>query len=382
MDIVLYFLSYSTPRKYFREKLSGIYRYASKAGWIVQVADASGSADDIAHIIEYWQPVGCIVGHYMPMDERRAKLFRRIPTVFLDLDPRPFLPNCPSVMNDATATVAPAIEELFAANPASCAYVEDLGNSIWSRQRRAVFASRCRERNLPFASFSWARKSAAPQQQRELVRFLLDRPRPCGILVMNDETAQMLYPAIREAHLDIGADLQIVSIDNDELACDNLEPGLSSVQLDFELAGYTAAELLGNLLSGRKDRRRRHSYGAQKLIRRSSSRKIKVRGKHLVRILDYLDAHVFDSRLCIDDIARAAGCSRRLADLRFRESMGHSILEEIQGRRIDRARELLADRHHPISSIAAAVGYTSAASFKRLFKRRTGKTLRQWRDDR
>lgn len=382
MDLVLYFRSFQTPRKYFREKLSGIYRYASKAGWIVQVVDAPKTTGELVRLINYWQPAGCIIGFGMTLDTQRAQLLKRLPTVFLDLDPRPFLPNCPTVMNDAAATVAPAIDELFAANPASCAYVEDLDDSIWSRQRRAVFASRCRERNIPFASFSWARKSAAPQQQRELVRFLLDRPRPCGILVMNDETAQMLYPAIREAHLDIGADLQIVSIDNDELACDNLEPGLSSVQLDFELAGYTAAELLGNLLSGRKDRRRRHSYGAQKLIRRSSSRKIKVRGKHLVRILDYLDAHVFDSRLCIDDIARAAGCSRRLADLRFRESMGHSILEEIQGRRIDRACELLADRHHPIGSITAAVGYASDASFKRLFKRRTGKTLRQWRDNR
>ena len=382
MEIVLYFLSYSTPRKYFREKLSGIYRYAGKAGWIVQVADASGGADDIARTIEHWQPVGCIVGHGMPMDERHAKLFRKIPTVFLDLDPRPFLPGCPTVMNDAAATVAPAVDELFASNPASCAYVEDLDDSIWSRQRRKVFASRCRERSLPFASFGWTRQSAAPQQQRALVRFLLDRPRPCGILVMNDETAQMLYPAVREARLDIGADLQIVSIDNDELTCDNLEPGLSSVQLDFELAGYTAAELLGNLLSGRRDRRRIHSYGAQKLIRRTSSRKVRVRGKHLVRILDYLAAHVFDKRLRVDDIARAADCSRRLADLRFREATGHSILDEIQSRRIDRACELLADRRHPIGSIAAAVGYASDASFKRLFKRHTGKTLRQWRDNR
>ena len=51
------------------------------------------------------------------------------------------------------------------------------------------------------------------------------------------------------------------------------------------------------------------------------------------------------------------GCSRRLAELRFREVTGKSILEEIRWVRYENARLLLSENEVPMDSVG---GYASA----------------------
>ena len=73
------------------------------------------------------------------------------------------------------------------------------------------------------------------------------------------------------------------------------------------------------------------------------------------------------------------GCSRRLADLRFRQATGHTILDEVHARRIDEAMELLRRPDVPIDDIPPRCGYVPGPYLGILFKRTTGLTMRQWR---
>lgn len=74
------------------------------------------------------------------------------------------------------------------------------------------------------------------------------------------------------------------------------------------------------------------------------------------------------------------GCSRRLADLRFTEAMGHTILDEIHAVRIERVKELLRKPGQEVAAIPNLCGYGSLADLCRDFKKRTGQTLHGWRD--
>ena len=81
----------------------------------------------------------------------------------------------------------------------------------------------------------------------------------------------------------------------------------------------------------------------------------------------------------VDDVAKALGISRRLADLRFQQFSGETINEAITRQKLDAVKKLLATTDRPIKVISEACGYTDLAYLKTLFKRRFGCTMRDWR---
>ena len=73
------------------------------------------------------------------------------------------------------------------------------------------------------------------------------------------------------------------------------------------------------------------------------------------------------------------GCGRRQAEQLFKLHTGLSILQAIQKSRIDKAMLLLKDNKIPIEEIPSFCGYDSAAFFKTIFRRNTGRTMREYR---
>ena len=69
-------------------------------------------------------------------------------------------------------------------------------------------------------------------------------------------------------------------------------------------------------------------------------------------------------------------CSRRLATLRFREAVGHSIVDEIHDVRFQHACKLLDETDMPIYDIVSDCGYDSESFFKKYFKLRTGLSMK------
>ena len=71
--------------------------------------------------------------------------------------------------------------------------------------------------------------------------------------------------------------------------------------------------------------------------------------------------------------------SRRLFEMRFREAMGHSILDEILSVRLERVCHLLSSTDTPIGAMAAFCGFKSDIALSKLFRRRFGMSLLAWR---
>lgn len=80
----------------------------------------------------------------------------------------------------------------------------------------------------------------------------------------------------------------------------------------------------------------------------------------------------FRSDDCIKAAIAAAGIPERTAKRRFKLATGKSMIDFVQGLRIEEAKRLLESADLPTDEIAAAVGYENAAFFRRIFKRSTG----------
>ena len=209
--------------------------------------------------------------------------------------------------------------------------------------------------------------------------------KPCGIFGANDACAAEAYHTAVAAGFSIPCDVAIAGIDNDELFCETVSPGITSVEPDFEGAGYHLGEMLeeeiGRKRNGGRARRRAHieSYGPLRLVRRGSTIVQKGIGPRIQAALEFLRRHACDSGITLDAVVREMKCSRRMATLEFKKATGRTIFDEIHDIRFQKACELLAHTELPIATIVAQCGYGSDSFIKRMFRERSGMTMREWR---
>ena len=79
------------------------------------------------------------------------------------------------------------------------------------------------------------------------------------------------------------------------------------------------------------------------------------------------------------DVIVAFKCSRRMAEIRFHKIVGHSILDEIQSVRLEKAKEMLSHSTHTISAIANFCGFNAANALWKFFRQETGLSPSEWR---
>lgn len=73
------------------------------------------------------------------------------------------------------------------------------------------------------------------------------------------------------------------------------------------------------------------------------------------------------------------GCSRNLADLRYKAAEGMTIHAAIEKTRLDEVSRLLRTTRRPLKAIAAQCGFSSACRLSHLFRERFGVSPRDWR---
>ena len=166
---------------------------------------------------------------------------------------------------------------------------------------------------------------------------------------------------------------------NDRDTCESSSPTLTSVIIDFNAAGCKAAETLAALMRGESPSV--ETFGVCGIARRASTRRYRRTDTRVSEAVEYIRKHAEDG-LKVADVVGFMGVSRRLAELRFREVVGASILDMIHRARLSKAEELLANTDESVSEIAEACGYASASAFRADFQQKFGLSPRTWRQHR
>ena len=81
----------------------------------------------------------------------------------------------------------------------------------------------------------------------------------------------------------------------------------------------------------------------------------------------------------VNDVAQAVGISRRNLEVKFRKTVGRTILSEIQRIRLDHAKRMLRDTDLPIPQVAESSGYNSASYLTQVFRKEVGVTPAKYR---
>ena len=101
-------------------------------------------------------------------------------------------------------------------------------------------------------------------------------------------------------------------------------------------------------------------------------------GKECASIKRYIDAN-FGEEITLDSLAARTNLNKYYLVHVFTRTYGISPINYLIGRRIDGAKQLLAESDYSISQIAQMVGFSSQSYFSQSFKRVTGQTPAQYR---
>jgi LacI family transcriptional regulator len=178
--------------------------------------------------------------------------------------------------------------------------------------------------------------------------------------------------------VNVPEEVAVIGVDDDELFCELADPPLSSVALNAEHGGYRTAHLLDQLIHGRIQTPQKLIVEATAVTARRST-DIKVfDGPEVSAALSFI--HRNRSRdFTVDDIANALGISRRNLEVKFRKSVGRTILTEIQRIRLDHVKRMLRETDLTIPRIAEASGFNSASYLTQVFRKDFGVTPVKYR---
>ena len=84
--------------------------------------------------------------------------------------------------------------------------------------------------------------------------------------------------------------------------------------------------------------------------------------------------------ITVSDIADYVNLNSAYMQRLYKRKTGATIIERLTNIRIERAKEILADKSIPISEISGYVGINTNQYFSALFRKKTGMTPSQWRN--
>lgn len=386
MKTILYFQSSLNASN--NSVLDGVSRYAKSANWKVRVtpyADAAylrgDRADgcgvpDVNGLVEFWTPDGVIAECGAAQNLLKPSDFRSVPVVFVD---RIQSGNEISISSDPRAIAELAARELLSLGFKTYAYVPFKEPLPWSEERGKAFARLVKMNGLKFHQFRKRPFGDDADTYLAWLRvWLRNAPKPMGVFAANDYMASLVLSCAERENINVPNELAVIGVDNDPEICERTSPTLSSILLDHERAGYLAAQLLNERMTYPRRKVSGETFGAVGVSHRQSTFRYSRNDDRVAVALELIRRNACDG-ISSKEVIAEMGCSRRLAELRFREVTGHSILEEILAVRIARAKHLLEHTSKPIAEIAATCGYGSPNALRKVFEPAVGLTPREWR---
>ena len=369
-------------------KMSGIRRYCLSRGWDAElVFRPDFPATELFDILRRHRPVGCVVDGVANNVSLPPRLFRGIPVSYIGYM-KGRTGDRPNFHFNTEAIVETAFRELSAGKPPCYAAVGHPQPLRWSRQRVRAFRDFARATGVDCFTFPLPTGSGDGSWDGFVARlapWLAKLPEHCAVFTVSDQVAVQVARAARTASRHIPRSLTLVSVDNFKELCENAEPPISSIQLDFERAGFLAARAIGEPIRCAAHRPAGFAPAAPPIlidpllvVRRKST---SGRGRHEKFILDAITTIRREAcdGLTAATLIRRYPVSKRLFTMRFREATGHSVLDEIHHVRLEKAFTLLAHTDTAVGAVPALCGFRCDRTLDALFRARFHMSMRDWR---
>ncbi|MBI1375568.1 MAG: AraC family transcriptional regulator [Phycisphaera sp.] len=216
------------------------------------------------------------------------------------------------------------------------------------------------------------------RQWKAIADWLKSLPRPVGVMACNDVRAQQILEVCRDMGVAIPDEIAVIGVDNDLELCQLCDPPLSSIELDTERIGYTAAATLDRLMRGEAPEEAVTLIDPIAAVTRQSTDVLAIADPEIAQAVRYIREHACDG-LTVEQVLSHLTLSRSTLERRFNELIGRSPKAEILRVQIDKAKLLLSETDFKLARIAELAGFKHAEYLNSLFKRKVGVTPGQYR---
>ena len=360
-----------TSNSYARGLLDGVISYVREhESWSIYLPEQRRGEHPPAWLGR-WTGDG-IIAHVENVDIARAVARTRLPVI--DVSAARTLPDIPWVETDDETIAGLAVEHLLERGFRRLAFCGD-PRFNWSNWRCEQFQRLAGEAGCA----TWVYQSPASgkrtvswaREHERLAAWIKTLPRPLGIMACYDIKAQQLLDACRDLGVAVPEEIAVIGVDNDHLICELCTPPLSSVIPDTHRTGYIAAELLDQMMRGKKVATMTHLVKPLGVCTRRSTDVLAIEDPDVAAALRFIREYACQG-IQVGDVMREVPLSRRVLESRFVRLLGRTPHEEILLVKLDRVKRLLRGTDLPIKAIAHRSGFTSEDYLSVAFKRTEG----------
>jgi LacI family transcriptional regulator len=339
---------------------SGVAKYAAKAGWALEDAYTM-----IRGLPESWDGDGIVSFHgpSAPFVDWLKKA--KVPVV--DIGEYEDFSEFPRVTTDSNKIAQMAIEHFVEQGYKNVGFTW-LFDNPFKAKRLAATKRAVEARGLRFFDVQLDQIASLPQQGAL----------PIALLAANDATAVRALRACEDAGMLVPEQAAILGVDNFDYRCVPASVPLSSIDPDQERLGYEAAAMLDRLMAGGEPPERMLEIPPVGVVRRDSTDMMAVADVEVAKALRFVIAN-FKERVGLRDVAKATSLSLRRLQTRFKEVLGRTILQEINGRRVKHAQDLLKETNKRIHAVAGECGFGGSVKLIRVFKQYVGTSPKRYR---
>jgi LacI family transcriptional regulator len=309
-------------------------------------------------------------------DPRVARAAKECGVPVVDLSSAGMLPKAPSVHSDVRAEAAVAFNHLWERGLRNLGYCGEK-NYLWATAQYERFKELAQAAGVAVLAYlqplrlNQSRGWAADRQS--LAKWLRGLHKPVGIFACNDIRGHQVLDACRFAGLVVPDDVAVIGVDNDVVRCSLSDPPLSSVAPSTRRAGYLAAELLAQLMAGKRVEPGLRLLQPLGVVARRSTDALVVTDTDVATALRFIRTNA-NRPIDVKQLLQVVPLSRRALEGRFVRLLGRTPHEEILRYRLERAKQYLCDTDLPIKTVAQRVGVGTPEYLSVLFRRSLGTT--------
>jgi LacI family transcriptional regulator len=217
------------------------------------------------------------------------------------------------------------------------------------------------------------------ERQKWFGRELGKLSRPAGVFVWDDVFASELIDACTSFGIAVPEDVAVLGAYNDAEICDLAPIPFSSIDVNLELLGYRAAEMLDGIMRGERPPKKPLLIPPKSVVTRVSTDILAIDDACVAKAMRFFQERYADPMLTVDHVVEHMHLSKRSLYVAFQKRMGRAPHQELMRLRIEKSKELLLNTPLQMKEIWGASGFSSLHHMYQVFKRDVGMPPQQYR---
>lgn len=366
-----------------RSIFKGVVNYIQRnEKW--QIQTLVDSTNEMAPVIidENWEGDGLILFRFSK-EEANSFKERNIPVVNLSAESTG--KGYPSVIPDNLEIGKQAAQHLLTLGLKKFSFWGDPSRK-YSNQRGEAF-----ENEILISGFKCINVQLEPDQlpwegrwvklRERIAEELHQLPKPIGLLAKDDLLGSNIIRICNEIGIMVPEEIAVMGTNADEVFCQISTPPLSSVAYPGERIGFEAANLLSRMMR-EEEVQDDHTITIpiREIVPRESTNTFAISDPIITNAVQYIRSMAPIYPVHVSEVAARSPLSLSGFNKHFVQSLGHTPKEEIKRTRLAKVRVMLRNTQKKISLIAREMKFESPEELSRFFKRETGQTPKEYRE--